>query len=432
MHAFARRVGDDKVGNAVFLHKLAGKDLGHVAGKKLRVGDTVQLRIDAGVLYGIFHIFDADYLGCQACHVIGDGSRAGIEVIHGLMRLDVGKIGGQAIQTRRLPGVGLIKGLGSHAKFQVGNTLPVGGHLHDKERFAGKKPYIQIGHAVVYLGVDRIHKALDAGKARRKAFHQRMESRVGFLADDEHHHEISVQGITEHDVAHIAALVADVVEVQTEFLCGLLYEKAYLVARFGLEETALEVQHFVELARQMETQALAPVLVERLALRNLAIGEPAFGGKGEFEFVAVSGIFFHVLHADYRHSLRQGYLADAFQMVAHLRLFLAKLFCVLQMLPLAASAKPEMAAKRLATQGTGFLQGQHAPLHIARFGTYHLNIRQVARSGVVYKQHLAVYMRQRIALGGGFLNADILYNPVGSVLVSACHITPRKKSLSVG
>ena len=83
---------------------------------------------------------------------------------------------------------------------------------------------------------------------------------------------------------------AQIVEVQARFLCLALDEKPYFVARVALQETPPQIQYLVELARQMETKSLAVFGLKRVCRRHFLVGEPAFCGKREFEFVAVETV----------------------------------------------------------------------------------------------------------------------------------------------
>ena len=90
VHAGPWRVGDNDVRTSVLGDKLVRQDVFHVAGKEQCVLNAVDLGVDLGVLDGFGHILDADDLPCLSCHEVGDGPRAGIQVLN--QRLIVFKV----------------------------------------------------------------------------------------------------------------------------------------------------------------------------------------------------------------------------------------------------------------------------------------------------------------------------------------------------
>ena len=180
----------------------------------------------------------------------------------------------------------------------------------------------------------------------------------------------------------------------------------------------LQIENLVEFPGQMESQTLTVGLAHRLSRNHFLVAEPTFHGKGELQLVPVIPVGFRPQNREIRW---QRHLADTFQIITHLRLLLPQLLLILQMLPLAAPAKPEMPAKRFLAQRGSLLQTLDPPLHITRFLADDLHIGQIARHGIGDKKHLAVHMRQRIAFGGGFLYPYISQNRVRFVLALAAH-----------
>ena len=68
------------------------EDIFHVAGIELGVVDVVDLAVDACVFDGLEYIFDTDDLACPMGHKVGNGARAGIEIIdeRGVLRICCG------------------------------------------------------------------------------------------------------------------------------------------------------------------------------------------------------------------------------------------------------------------------------------------------------------------------------------------------------
>ena len=81
VHAGTRRVGDDHVGTAMLSDEVVGEDVLHVTGEEEGVGDAVNLGVHLGILDGLGDIFDADDLFRVLGDEVGDGARAGVEVV---------------------------------------------------------------------------------------------------------------------------------------------------------------------------------------------------------------------------------------------------------------------------------------------------------------------------------------------------------------
>ena len=81
MHAGTWRVGDDNVRPAVFLNERVIQNVLHVAGIEQGVLNAVDFAVHLGVLNSLGHILDADDLTGLPGHEVGDGARAGVEVV---------------------------------------------------------------------------------------------------------------------------------------------------------------------------------------------------------------------------------------------------------------------------------------------------------------------------------------------------------------
>lgn len=62
VHSGTWWVGDDDVRSTVLCDEIVGQDILHVACIEEGVLDVVHLRIHLGILYGLWHILDTDYL----------------------------------------------------------------------------------------------------------------------------------------------------------------------------------------------------------------------------------------------------------------------------------------------------------------------------------------------------------------------------------
>lgn len=118
VHSGTWWVGDDDVRSTVLCDEIVGQDILHVACVEEGVLDVVHLRIHLGILYGLWHVLDTDYLFCLVSHEVGDGSGAGIEVVNQLISGKVGKLAGHAVEVVSLLGIGLVETLRTHLNFR--------------------------------------------------------------------------------------------------------------------------------------------------------------------------------------------------------------------------------------------------------------------------------------------------------------------------
>ena len=64
--------------------KLFREDIFHIAGKEKRVFDSVDATVFFGIFYGFGYVLDSHHFFRASRHEIGNGSRAGIEVVNQL------------------------------------------------------------------------------------------------------------------------------------------------------------------------------------------------------------------------------------------------------------------------------------------------------------------------------------------------------------
>ena len=62
--------------------KVVVENIFHVASIEQCIVDAVDFRIDLSVLNSFRHVFYADDLTALTCNKVGNGTRAGIEVVH--------------------------------------------------------------------------------------------------------------------------------------------------------------------------------------------------------------------------------------------------------------------------------------------------------------------------------------------------------------
>ena len=159
VHAGAGRVGDDDIGSAVVADKVCGEDVFHVAGIKERVVEPVKLGVDFSVGNGFGHILNAHHLTGLSCHKVGDGARAGIEVVDQLIAAQTGKVAGHLIKFVGTGRVGLIKTLRTHLEPQTF-------HLGINAVCAAVGDDGQVGKGVVAFRVVDVEQRRHLGESR--------------------------------------------------------------------------------------------------------------------------------------------------------------------------------------------------------------------------------------------------------------------------
>ena len=152
------------------------------------------------------------------------------------------------------------------------------------------------------------------------------------------------------------------------------------------------------------------------ARRHLLVREPAAVGKGEFELVAVE---LRPRGAQAGGDFGQFELPDTRELVADLRLLLAQLLPIGEVLPLAAAADPEVLAEGLDTQRRASDIADHIALHVAAPPGADLHVHHVARYGHRYEDHHILPTPHRLAFGGE--GRDLKPLKEGIVRSLSCH-----------
>ena len=130
-------------------NKAVRKYIFHVTGVKLAIGYAVCFRIDAGIFHGLRNIFNTnDFTGLRA-HKLSYCASPCVEVINNLRAVKACKLTGFAIKLKGLPGVCLIKRLGTYAETQVL-------HLFIYRRFSAEKYAFLVRNAVITLCINDI------------------------------------------------------------------------------------------------------------------------------------------------------------------------------------------------------------------------------------------------------------------------------------
>ena len=236
---------------------------------------------------------------------------------------------------------------------------------------------------------------------------QRRDAFAVVRAEDHDHHHFARRGRADNHVAHQPRMLAGIVERITVFDAETPGFKADVIRRVGLQPAFADVQHLVEHAGNVKPERRCGADVG--SAFDLLARQPAAVGKGEFEFVAVE---LRLRRAQAGGNLRQGYFADAGQLVAHLSGLEPQLLGIGQVLPLAAAANAEMLAESLGPQGRFLHVAHHEPLHeTAAFGTY-LHVHHVARYGQRHEDHHVVPASHRLAFGGERRYFEPLYQGI--------------------
>ena len=157
VHAGPWRIGDDDFGTTMFGDKFLVENIFHVACKKERIADVVDLRIDFGILDRFLHIFYPDDPFCIVGNEIGDGAGAGVEVVNQFGAGEAGKFARHLVKVISLLAVGLIKRL--RTDFE-----PQSLHFLIDTVLSFPDDDIQIADGVVPLLIDHILQRGDLGE----------------------------------------------------------------------------------------------------------------------------------------------------------------------------------------------------------------------------------------------------------------------------
>ncbi len=360
----------------------------HVAGIERRVADAVERRIDLRVLDRLGHVLDAHDACAARGAEVGDGARAGIEVVERLAARELREVARHLVEFVGLGRVGLIERLGPHLE-------PEALHPFDDVVLAPIAYGLQVARRVVPLGVHHVHERRDGGECGGQVVEQRRDALA--VVGTEHHddHHLARRGGAHDHVAHEARVLAGVVEGVAVLDAEALCLQADGVRRFGLEPAPADVEHLVEHARDVESRGGRGL--DGLAGLHLLAGQPAAVGEGVFEFVAVEP---RLGRPEAGGHLGQLDLADAGELVAHLAGLEAQLLVVGQVLPLAASADAEVLAEGFGTVRRPLHVAHHGALHVAAALHADLHVHHVARHGHRHEDHHLLPAAHRLAFGG--------------------------------
>ena len=114
VHTCTWRIRNDDIGPTMRCDKIIIEYILHVTRIEEGVRNTIEFRVDLGILDGLGHIFDTDDLPCLPCHEVGNGSCACLEVVNQLLARKSGKLAGHTIKVIGLLGIGLIETLGTY------------------------------------------------------------------------------------------------------------------------------------------------------------------------------------------------------------------------------------------------------------------------------------------------------------------------------
>ena len=201
--------------------------------------------------------------------------------------------------------------------------------------------------------------------------------------DDDH--PVTEGGVANDEVAEESRMVSDVVVFQVIVFGITTDSKTDVVTGVSLEGAMLDRQHFVEELGDVESEGA--VDGQGSTGGDLLGGAPGFGGKSEFQLVAV--VVDVVGTANGAHA-RAVDVAEALEVVAHLALFGFELRLIAHGLPLAATANSEMRAARLNTEVGQTVEFYDTAFGVALFLLVKLNVDNIARHHKGYKHNKAV------------------------------------------
>ena len=224
--------------------------------------------------------------------------------------------------------------------------------------------------------------------------------------------------IAYDDVAQQSYLLAQVEERQPVLRGIAEYLVANLVVQVVHQPALLDGQNLVEGSRDVEPHGGYVLQALRIVVRQtvyLFLGQIALVGTAEVQLVAIlAGLHRTQYGAEATLGIlpfrecRQGYLADACQLVEDLLLLHAQLFLVGYLLPLAAAAHPEMAAEGLRAYLTIYMVFHHLCLHERVLLAPHLQVNDIAGYSPRHKDHHIVHSRHGFSLGSIVGDGDVL------------------------
>lgn len=222
------------------------------------------------------------------------------------------------------------------------------------EASVGDDSLVAIG--VVEFGVDDVLQRGDLWEALGEHVEQGEEAFWIVVGHHDDNHPLTGGSVADDEVAQKARVVANVIVFKPMGFCMIAYSEAYIVAWILLQGAMLNVEHFVEELWDVKAEGAGGELVS-IAGSKLFLGSPCFGGKGEFQFVAI--VVDTLRTADLSHAGAVD-VAETLQVVAHLALFGFELGFVAESLPFASAAHPKVGTARIDAE-VGALVELHGP-----------------------------------------------------------------------
>ena len=249
MDAGAGRIQDDDVGVAVTGDEFSVQDIFHVPGEERTVVDPIGGRIGLRIFDCLRNIFNANDFRCLSGDELGDGSGAGIEVVHHLVPRQGGEFAGDAVQPLGLERIGLVEGLRADLETQAFHLFVDGFVTPVQDRG---------------LVADGVVQFLIQGRNLREGGRDGVQQgfpplRV-FVGEADDEHDGALLGRPDKHVAEITAVFADVIELVTVFDAEALDKQPDSIGRLRLKVALPDVQDLVEKLSDMEAQSHPVVL----------------------------------------------------------------------------------------------------------------------------------------------------------------------------
>ena len=180
---------------------------------------------------------------------------------------------------------------------------------------------------------------------------------------------------------------------------------ANLVRNVVLEPAFVDVEHFVEHARDVESDAVE--LFRAMLFLHIFHGEPFAIAEGVLEFVAVEICFFGT---EDRCNFRQLDVTEACEVVNHLFLFVADLFVVREDLPFATTASAVVFAYGFAAFFAVRVELDDATFHVVFLLFEDLEVDYIAGYGLLSEDDHIVDFSNSFAFGSDVGDCNFVEN----------------------
>ena len=210
-------------------------------------------------------------------------------------------------------------------------------------------------------------------------------------------------------------MIAQVEECQTFILCITAYFVANLVRYVVLEPAFVDVKHFVEHARDMESDAVE--FFRTMLFLHILHCQPFAIRERIFQFVAVEICFFGT---EDRCNFRQLDVTEASEVVNYLFLFVADLFVVREDLPFATTASAVVFAYGFAAFFAVRVELDDATFHVVFLLFEYLEVNNIARYGILCENNHIVDFSNSFAFGSDVGDCNFVENR--ELFLFACHI----------